>query len=60
MYIHHENGVFVADSHIVTDIKENILKTIEKSEEISYEKWKKRPIGQKIIQNALYILSPPF
>ena len=60
MYIHHENGVFVADSHIVGDIKENILKTIEKSEEISYEKWKKRSVMQKIVQNVLYILSPLF
>ena len=60
MYIHHENGVFVTDSHIVGDIKENILNTIEKSEEISLDRWKKRPLTQKIVQNFLYILSPLF
>lgn len=58
LYLHHENGVFLADDNAVLEIKKDFLKTLEQCEEISYEQWKKRPIRQRFIQSVLRLLSP--
>lgn len=58
MYLHHENGVFLANDQSVLAIKEDFLKTLEQCEEIRYDQWKKRPLGQKIVQGILRVLSP--
>ena len=42
----------------IKDMKEDFLKTLIQCEEMSLEKWVKRPIGNKIMQSALKILSP--
>ena len=60
LYIHHENGVLFFDSPVVGEIKANILNIMEKCEEISLERWKKRPLRQKLSQMALKVFSPLF
>ncbi|MBR3306344.1 MAG: cardiolipin synthase [Lachnospiraceae bacterium] len=60
LYIHHENGVFFCNSPVVGEIKKNICDIMEKCEEITYEKWKHRPLIQKLEQWVLHIFSPLF
>ena len=48
----------MSDTPAVMDIKEDILDMIKKSEEITYEKWRHRPIWQKIVQWVLKLFSP--
>lgn len=57
-YLHYEGGVFMSDTEAVTDIKEDILNTLKVCEEITIDKWKKRPFRQKMIQYILRIFSP--
>lgn len=57
-YLHYECGVFMSDTPAVMDIKEDTLATIKKCEEITYEKWKKRPAWQKLVQGLLKLFSP--
>ena len=57
-YLHYECGVFLSEMDAIKDMKEDFLKTLIQCEEMSLEKWVKRPIGNKIMQSALKILSP--
>ena len=57
-YLHYECGVFMSGNNAVMDIKQDITETLKQCEEITYEKWKKRPLSKKIIQNILEIFSP--
>ena len=45
-------------SREVNLIKEDILNTLKVCEEITIDKWKKRPFRQKMIQYILRIFSP--
>ena len=58
MYLHHENGVFIARDQAVLDIKNDFLETLNKCNEIRYDQWKKRPLFQKMVQGILKVLSP--
>ncbi|MCQ2521792.1 MAG: cardiolipin synthase [Lachnospiraceae bacterium] len=58
MYMHHENGVFFSDSHVVKEMKEDFLKTLEVSHEITLEEWKKRSPFRKFIQWLLHLAAP--
>jgi cardiolipin synthase len=60
MYIHHENGVLFSNSPVVDEIKQNITMIMKQCEEISLEKWLKRPIRQRFVQWLLKIFSPLF
>lgn len=57
-YHHYECGVFMSEMDAVAEIKKDFLDTLEQCEEIQYDKWKKRPYGQKVVQSALKLLSP--
>ena len=57
-YLHYECGVWMADTPAVGAIKEDILNTMKQCEEITYAQWKKRPVGQKIVQALLEVFSP--
>lgn len=57
-YHHYECGVFFSETHIVNDIKEDFMKTLEKCEEVTLEKWKSRPIIEKILQFMFRVLAP--
>jgi len=57
LYLHFENGVFISDLTSVLKMKENFLSDLEKSKEINYKLWQKRPIFIKIIEFILKIFS---
>ena len=48
----------MSEMDAVAEIKRDFLDTLEQCEEIQYDKWKKRPYGQKVVQSALKLLSP--
>lgn len=57
-YLHYECGVFMTNTPAVMDVKRDILETIEKSEEITYDKWKHRPLKERFVQTVIMIFSP--
>lgn len=56
-YLHYENGVWISNDEVVSTIKDDLLKTMEVSREITYEEWKRRPMGLRIIQPVLNLFS---
>lgn len=56
-YLHYENGVWMADDTIIGTIKEDLLKTMEISHEVTYEEWKRRPNIWKVYQPVLNLFS---
>ena len=57
-YLHYECGVFLSEMEAVKDMKEDFLRTLEECEEMDLARWSKRPIGNKVMQAALKVLSP--
>lgn len=57
-FTHFECGAWLCKSKAVLEIKKHFLSLFEQSEEIILEKWKKRPIIQKIKQRVLSIFAP--
>ena len=57
-YLHYECGVFLSEMEAVKDMKEDFLRTLEECEEMDLAHWSKRPIGNKVMQAALKVLSP--
>lgn len=55
---HFECGVWICDNDTVTDIKVDMQKIFEQSEEIKIDQWKKRPLRQKILQAILHVFAP--
>ena len=57
-YLHYECGVFLSETKSVIDMRDDFIRTLDRSEEVSYDVWIKRPFIQKAIQGTLRILSP--
>lgn len=57
-YLHYECGVFLSEMDAIKDMKADFIKTLEQCEEMDLVSWSKRPIGNKIIQGTLKVLSP--
>lgn len=57
-YLHYECGVFLSEMDAIKDMKADFLNTVKLCEEMNLESWSKRPIGNRIMQAALKILSP--
>jgi cardiolipin synthase len=57
-YLHYECGVFLSEMDAIMDMKADFLKTLEQCEEMDLVRWSKRPLGNKIMQAALKVLSP--
>ncbi len=55
---HFECGVWCSGSESVKSIKESFLETLEKSQEISKEEWKRRSIFKKLKQTILHLFAP--
>ena len=51
-------GVFMSDVQAVMDIKADITETMKKCEEITLDKWKHRPLWQKMVQTGIMLFSP--
>ncbi|CZT55208.1 cardiolipin synthase [[Clostridium] leptum] len=57
-YLHFECGVWMAGSQAVTQVRDDMLSTMEQSEEILYEVWKRRPWYVKVGQMFLHLIAP--
>lgn len=57
-YYHFECGVWICDSPVVEEIKEDVLSNMVRGEEILLEQWRRRPLRQKIKQSVLRIFAP--
>lgn len=57
-FLHYECGVFMSDVQAVMDIKTDITETMKKCEEITLDKWKHRPLWQKVVQTGIILFSP--
>lgn len=57
-YLHYECGAFISEMDVIKDMKDDFLSTIEKCDAMDLIKWSKRPIGNKLIQQMLRIISP--
>ena len=57
-YFHFECGAWMCNNQAVFDIKKHILRIIEDSEEIKYDKWKKRPLPLRFKQSILHLFAP--
>ena len=56
-YLHYENGVWISNDEVIGVMKEDLLKTMEKSKEMTYEEWKRRPLRLRLIQPMLNMFS---
>lgn len=57
-YLHYECGVFLSEMNAIKDMKADFIKTLDECEEMNLVSWSRRPVGNKIMQAALKILSP--
>ena len=57
-FLHYDCGVFMSDVQAVMDIKTDITETMKKCEEITLDKWKHRPLWQKVVQTGILLFSP--
>lgn len=58
LFLHYEDGVWMCDTPMVGRIKEDILATLDQSQLVDLEEWKKRPWWKKVIQLVFGIFSP--
>lgn len=56
-HLHYECGLWFSNCDTVNIIKEDLLKTMEKCHEVTYEEWKNRPLTLKISQLVLNLFS---
>lgn len=56
-YLHYENGVWISDSNVIAEIKNDLEKTFEESKEITYEEWCNRPLKMKMQQSVINLFS---
>lgn len=57
-YLHYECGVFLSEMSAIKDMKADFIRTLDKCEEMNLLSWSRRPIGNKMMQAALKVLSP--
>ncbi|HAP22274.1 MAG TPA: cardiolipin synthase, partial [Lachnospiraceae bacterium] len=57
-YLHYECGVLMTEVPAVMEMKEDFLETMRRSERVSLDAWKQRPIWQKCVQGVLRVFSP--
>lgn len=55
---HFECGVWLCDSNTVTDIKVDMQKIIDESQEINIDLWKKRSVWKRLLQWVLHVFAP--
>ena len=60
MYLHYECGALLINDNSILEMRKDYLKAIDKSENITYEKWRKRPWYQKFVAFILNIFAPMF
>jgi cardiolipin synthase len=58
LMLHFENGAYLAHNSQIVEMRKDFLSAVEKSEIITLEKWKNRPLLTKITEVALSFLAP--
>jgi cardiolipin synthase len=56
-HLHYECGVWICDKDTIHTIREDLLRTMEQSHEITYEEWKNRPLIIKLYQMILNLFA---
>ncbi len=56
-YLHYENGIFMSNSDVIEDIRQDLLKTLDECREIIYEEWCNRPWQTKVYQNMISVFA---
>lgn len=59
-YLHYECGTMIYDENIRQTVEDDFMDTLKKSNEITYEAWKARPIYRKIAQMFLKVIECQF
>lgn len=57
-YFHFECGAWISNMDVVGDIKDDVLRIMDESEEIRLDKWRRRPLGMKLKQGVLHLFAP--
>lgn len=57
-YLHYEDGIWMCDSPLIKDIKDDILAAIDQSELVDLEQWRKRPLRQKTAELFISVIVP--
>lgn len=60
LFLHYECGALIAHHPEIIGMKDDFEDSISKSELVDFEKWKKRPVYQKLIAFILNLLAPMF
>ena len=58
MLLHFECGALLLLNDQIPKMKEDFLSAVSLSEEITYEKWRRRPLFTKITEMLLSLISP--
>ena len=58
LYLHYECGVWMYGSSCISEIKDDILDTIEKSHEMTLAECENQPLGVRFIQSILRLFTP--
>lgn len=58
LYLHFECGVFIFASDVISDIREDFMRTLEKCEEITMEKCLRVPFLKRVVRGFLKIFAP--
>jgi cardiolipin synthase len=56
-YLHYECGLWMCNREVIDVIKDDLLKTMDDSLQISYMEWKNRPLYLKVLQPILNLFS---
>jgi len=56
-HLHYECGVWICDKAIINTIREDLIKTMAQSHEVTYEEWKNRPFLHKVSEKFLNLFS---
>lgn len=57
LYLHFENAILLINDKSIIEMKENFLKDISESKEVTYEQWNKRSIFTRLLQFVLKVFS---
>lgn len=60
MFLHFECGALLVDNTDILEMRDDFLAAVAESEEITLEKWKKRPFYTKMLEVIFNFVSPMF
>ena len=60
LFLHYECGALIVDDNINLEMRKDFIEAVLKSEEVTFEMWKKRPWYQKLFAFILNIFAPMF